>query len=178
MWCKLISASAALLLVLAAACADGDSAGGRGVSKEEIADAVAGFVEALVNGDAGELTAYWSATCGEPERSRQADAAAGVIQEVFTAVLGREGEYRLAIDADTLVMDVIDDSRVTVPLDQPEGVVVARFGGQPVPSAGSAALLFSEVPIDLAREDGQWRVATCKLFITEDEEEEEQEEMR
>ena len=159
----------ALLLIVAAAC--GGDGGGGPPSNRDIADTLTGFAEAFAGGEADELAGYWSSECEGSTRSLQMSAAR-TFKQLFEMVVG-EGDYRIAIDAGKLDFDVIDDTHVIVPLDQPEGAVVATIGGRPIPS-GSGQTLVSEVPIALAREDGEWRVTTCELFVSEDAGEEEQ----
>ena len=157
-----------VLLIVAAACGGG---GGEPPSNRDIADTLTGFAEAFAGGETEELARYWSSECEGSTRSLQMSAAT-TFKQLFEMVVG-EGDYRIAIDAGKLDFDVIDDTHVIVPLDQPEGAVVATIGGRPIPS-GSGKTLVSEVPIALAREDGEWRVTTCELFVTEDDGEEEE----
>lgn len=166
MWWSVIVVSA-LLAVFGAACLGGDTES-NAAPEREVSNVLVGFAEAFMNGDSEQLDIFWSTDCGEPERTRQARVASSVSSVLFASLLG-EGEFAFSVDSDKLVMDVAGDGRLTIPLDQPEGAVVTTFGGELLPAREGKALPW-DAPINMASEDGVWRVTTCKLFVGEDEE--------
>lgn len=157
--------AAPLLVVVAAACGGENDDAPSDDLKREIADVLMDFGDAVGNGQIDDLANYWSETCSEAERSRQAQAAA-IIRESFSDVLG-EGEYALTIDAARLVVDEVSEDHVRVPSEQPDGVFQAAVGGR-TPASGEGEALTSQAPLSLTREKGEWKIATCTLFTQED----------
>ena len=123
--------------------------------RQDIADTIEGFGEALFGGEVVKLSTYWSQECTAEEIE---DANGGAL---FAAGFVGDGEVDVTVDIDTFVMEQISDDRVLIPSTQPDGAIEILIDGRPLRSDED------EEDVILVLEDGFWQVANCKGFAIE-----------
>lgn len=134
--------------------------------RREISQTVEGFYEVFGGGAIGKLAQLWSESCDQSAVESANDSS----------ILARVGDgYDVMIDSDSIIFEVIDSDRVTVPPPsvQPEGVIRARTAGRFLEPEEAVPMGMEDTPLELAREDvelvgeGVWRVMNCADFTVE-----------
>ncbi len=168
---------AALVSIAFIGACDGSSEELSEPDRQDIAETMGGFVTAFGTADAATLKTYWSESC-PAEEVAQSEAASELLTSLIT--LGDQGSFTVTVNADTLKIEVVDEEHVTIPLDQPPGAVESNVALDPdasIPGLGSIAgdgplgqPLLVEVPLQLAKEDGEWKIESCVLFVNDEDE--------